>query len=48
MLKKSNKGMQCQKRVNLQKDHLEKAAAIAVNQLLQESQAEAVRVIRVQ
>ena len=42
MLKKSNKGMQCRKRVDLQKGHLARAAAIAVNQMLQESQAEAV------
>ena len=34
--------MQCQKRVDLQKGDLAKAAAIAVNQMLQESQAEAV------
>ena len=42
VLKKSNKGTQCQKGVDLQKGHLAKAAAIAVNQMLQESQAEAV------
>ena len=35
--------MQCQKRVDLQKGHPAKAAAMAVNQMLQESQAEAVR-----
>ena len=34
--------MQCRNRVDLQKGHLAKAAAIAVNQMLQESQAEAV------
>ena len=34
--------MQCQKRVDLQKSHLAKAVAIAVNQMLQESQTEAV------
>ena len=36
--------MQCQKRVDLQKVHLAKAtgAAITVNQMLQEGQAEAV------
>ena len=34
--------MQCRKRIDLQKGHLTRAAAIAVNQMLQESQAEAV------
>ena len=34
--------MQCQKIVDLQKGHLAKAAAIAVNQMLQKGLAEAV------
>ena len=34
--------MQCRKRVDLQNGHLAKAAAIAGNQMLQESQAEVV------
>ena len=42
MLKKCDKGMHCQKRFNPQKGHPAKAAATAVNQMLQESQAKAV------
>ena len=42
MLKKSSKGMQYQKIVDLQKCHPAKAATSGVNQMLQESQAETV------
>ena len=35
--------MQCQKRVDLQKGHPAKAAITAVNQMLQESQTEAIK-----
>ena len=44
VVKKSKKCIQCQKGVDLQKVHLAKAAAaaITVNKMLQESQAEAV------
>ena len=41
MLNKSNKGMQCWKRVSLQKGHPAKVAVTSVNQMLQESQTEA-------
>ena len=40
VLKKSSKGIQCQKIVDLQKCHPAKAATSGVNQMLQESQAE--------
>ena len=40
VLKKSSKGIQCQKIVDLQKCHPAKAATSRVNQMLQESQAE--------
>ena len=42
MLKISSKGIQCQKRVALQKGYPAKAAIAAVYQILQEGQAEAV------
>ena len=42
VLKKSSKGMQCQKIVDLQKSHPSKTATSGVNQMLQESQAETI------
>ena len=46
MLKMRNKGMQCRKRADLQNSHPTKAATTAVDEVLQESQPEAVETPR--